>query len=75
MMRQVQLLRLTKDSGGVLWINPYQIAYAEVGEKKDNKGKLTILHMATKEKLFIKETPEELNKIIRSIKSEIKIEY
>lgn len=75
-MRPIQLIRLTKSTGaGVIWLNPQQIIFAEQTEKKEDKSKLTVIHVTGKEKLFVKESPEELNKIFRSIKADIKIEY
>lgn len=83
-MYPLQLIRITKDKGGNVWINPDQIIYAEQGKKdKDNDGDkkpgkqefLTIIHIAGPEpKLFVKETPEEINKILRSMKHMKKVE-
>ena len=78
-MERTQLIRLTKNKGNVnVWINPAQIIYAEQGEEKESKEAkdkatkfLTILHVAGREdKLFVKETPDEINKIIRNLKEE-----
>ena len=78
-MERTQLIRLTKNKGnGNVWINPSQIIFAEQGEEKDGQDEkekgpkyLTILHVAGREgKLFVKESPEEINKIIRSLKEE-----
>lgn len=85
----VQLLRLTKTNGQELWINPHQIIYAEVGKRdqskepaaKDSKTPkkeefITILHVTGKDgKVFVTQSPAEINKIIRSIKRNVKIEY
>lgn len=72
----IQLLRFKKHIGtGNVWVNPEQMVYAEEAEKKEDKTKFTVLHVTGKEgKVFIKEHPEEINKIIKSIKREIKIE-
>lgn len=78
-MERTQLIRLTKNKGnGNIWINPDQIIFAEQGEDKETKDAkdkspkfLTILHVAGREdKLFVKESPDEINKIIRSLKVE-----
>ena len=78
-MERTQLIRLTKNKGnGNVWINPAQIIYAEQGEDKESKEEkdktpkyITILHVAGHEdKLFVKETPDEINKIIRNLKEE-----
>jgi len=78
-MERMQLIRLTKNKGNSnVWINPDQIIFAEQGEdkeSKDDKAKtpkyLTILHIAGREdKLFVKESPDEINKIIRNLKVE-----
>jgi len=78
-MDRTQLIRLTKNKGNSnVWINPDQIIYAEQGEDKENKDEkiktpkfLTILHMTGREdKLFVKESPDEINKIIRNLKVE-----
>ena len=78
-MERTQLIRLTKNKGNAnVWINPAQIIYAEQGEDKETKDDkvkspkyLTILHVAGREdKLFVKESPDEINKIIRSLKEE-----
>jgi hypothetical protein len=78
-MERTQLIRLTKNKGNSnVWINPAQIIYAEQGEDKESKDEkvtspkyLTILHVAGREdKLFVKEAPDEINKIIRSLKEE-----
>lgn len=78
-MERTQLIRLTKNKGNAnVWINPAQIIYAEQGEDKESKDEkdkspkyLTILHVAGREdKLFVKEAPDEINKIIRSLKEE-----
>lgn len=73
----VQLLRFKKATGGgEVWVNPEQVIYAEAHEKKEDKSKLTILHVTGKEgKLFIKESPEEVNRIFRSIKEETVTTY
>ncbi|MEO6610701.1 MAG: hypothetical protein ABIT05_01160 [Chitinophagaceae bacterium] len=87
----VQMVRLTKTNGGELWINPAQIVFAEIGRKKDspedNTGKvkpapgkkeefMTILHMTGKEgKVFVTEAPAEINRIIKSVKRNLKIEF
>jgi|GEM_PF-7078242 len=75
-MPYVQLLRFTKSTGkGTIWINPEQVIYAEPVESKDNKGPMTVVHVTGKEgKVFIKESPEEMNKIFRSIRKQIKVE-
>lgn len=77
----MQLLRFTKVFGDKanIWINPDQIIFAEVGEKKEEGKKemvkYTVLHVTGKEgKVFVKEHPDEINKIVRSIKRDIKIE-
>jgi hypothetical protein len=78
-MERIQLIRLTKNKGtGNVWINPAQVIYAEQAEDKENKDAkdksprfLTILHMAGREdKLFVREAPDEINKIIRNLKVE-----
>jgi len=78
-MERIQLIRLTKNKGtGNVWINPAQIIYAEQAEDKESKEAkdksprfLTILHVAGREdKLFVKEAPDEINKIIRNLKVE-----
>lgn len=77
-MERTQLIRLTKNKGNSnVWINPAHIIYAEQGEEKekDEKSKspkfVTILHIAGHEdKLFVKEAPDEINKIIRNLKEE-----
>jgi hypothetical protein len=78
-MERIQLIRLTKNKGnGNVWINPAQIIFAEQGEEKEGKDEkdntpkyLTILHVAGREgKLFVKESPDEINKIIRNLKVE-----
>ncbi len=78
-MERTQLIRLTKNKGnGNVWINPDQIIFAEQGEDKESKDEkdkspryLTILHVAGREgKLFVKEAPDEINKIIRNLKVE-----
>lgn len=86
----VQLLRLTKNTGGEVWINPQQIIYAEIGKKKDapppdpkqkpaaKKGDefMTILHMTGKEgKIFVSESPAEINRIIKSVKRQVRVDY
>ena len=72
-MERTQLIRLTKNKGtGNVWINPAQIIYAEQGEEKESKEEkdkttkyITILHVAGREdKLFVKESPDEINKIL-----------
>ena len=78
-MERTQLIRLTKNKGtSNVWINPAQVIYAEQAEEKEGKDEkskspkfLTILHMAGREdKLFVKEAPDEINKIIRNLKEE-----
>ena len=78
-MERTQLIRLTKNKGtSNVWINPAQIIFAEQGEEKDSKDEkdgaakyITILHVAGREgKLFVKESPDEINKIIRNLKVE-----
>jgi hypothetical protein len=78
-MERIQLIRLTKNKGnGNVWINPAQIIYAEQAEDKESKEAkdkspkfLTILHVSGREdKLFVKEAPDEINKIIRNLKAE-----
>ena len=78
-MERTQLIRLTKNKGGSnVWINPDQIIFAEQGEDKESKDEksktpkfVTILHVAGREdKLFVKEAPDEINKIIRNLKVE-----
>lgn len=78
-MERIQLIRLTKNkSNSNVWINPAQIVFAEQGEDKEGKDEkdgatryLTILHVAGREgKLFVKESPDEINKIIRNLKVE-----
>ncbi len=78
-MERTQLIRLTKNKGNSnVWINPAQIIFAEQGEDKESKEEkegapryLTILHVAGREgKLFVKESPDEINKIIRNLKVE-----
>ena len=78
-MERIQLIRLTKNKGDAsVWINPAQIIYAEQGEEKESKDSkdkspkfITILHVAGREdKLFVKEAPDEINKIIRNLKVE-----
>jgi hypothetical protein len=78
-MERTQLIRLTKNKGNSnVWINPAQIIFAEQGEEKETKDEkdstpryITILHVAGREgKLFVKESPDEINKIIRSLKEE-----
>ena len=86
----VQLLRLTKTNGGEVWINPAQIVYAEVAKKKEpeeaapkqktagkkDDGFMTILHVTGKEgKVFVNESPAEINRIIKSVKRNLKMEY
>ena len=78
-MERTQLIRLTKSKGtSSVWINPTQIIYAEQAEDKESKDEksktpkfFTILHVTGQEnKLFVKEAPDEINKIIRSLKAE-----
>lgn len=73
-----QLLRLTKSGDkGNLWVNPEQIIYAEVAERKEDKSSMTILHITGKDgKIFVKEHPDELNKIFEkySPKQKFKLE-
>jgi len=78
-MERTQLIRLTKSKGtSNVWINPAQIIYAEQAEDKENKDEkskspkfFTILHVTGQEnKLFVKEAPDEINKIIRNLKVE-----
>jgi hypothetical protein len=78
-MERVQLIRLTKNKGTAsVWVNPAQIIFAEQAEDKENKDPkakspkfFSILHVAGVEnKLFVKEAPDEINKIIRSLKVE-----
>lgn len=76
-MERTQLIRLTKNKGNNnVWINPAQIIYAEQAEDKESKDEkakspkfLTILHIG-EDKLFVKESPDEINKIIRNLKAE-----
>lgn len=72
----IQLIRFKRNIGtGNVWVNPEQMVYAEEAEKKEDKTKFTVLHVTGKEgKVFIKESPEEVNNILRKIKREIKIE-
>lgn len=78
-MERIQLIRLTKNKGAAnVWVNPAQIIYAEQAEDKESKDEkdkspkfFTILHVTGHEgKLFVKEAPDEINKIIRSLKVE-----
>lgn len=78
-MERTQLIRLNKSKGnGNVWINPTQIIFAEQAEDKDSKDEkdkspkfFTILHVTGREgKLFVKEAPDEINKIIRNLKVE-----
>lgn len=78
-MERTQLIRLTKNKGNNnVWINPAHIIYAEQAEDKEGKDEkskspkfLTILHITGQEnKLFVKEAPDEINKIIRNLKME-----
>jgi hypothetical protein len=79
----VQVLKFTSafKEKEYIWINPEQVIYAETGEKKDSKDskvpvKYTVVHVTGKDgKVFIKESPEEMNRIFRSVKKEMKIEY
>jgi uncharacterized protein YlzI (FlbEa/FlbD family) len=83
-----QMIRFTKTNGDAIWINPEHVIYVEQADrksapatdpappKKEGTGKLTIVHVSGKEgKVFIKESPEEMNKIFRTVKKELKIEY
>lgn len=74
----MQLLRFTKHpSKTAIWINPEHMIFAETFEKLEGKETIkgTILHVSGKEgKVFIRESPEEINKIVRSIKKEITIQ-
>lgn len=79
-MYPLQLIRLTKNKGGNLWINPEQIIYVDQGEEKTEGEKkpgkpqmITIIHTSSKD-LFVKEPPDEINKILRSMKRETKIQ-
>lgn len=79
-MERVQLIRLNKNKGGNVWVNPAHIIYAEQAEEKESKGAkekakfFTILHVTGHEgKLFLQESPEEINKIIRNLKVEIEV--
>jgi hypothetical protein len=78
-MERIQLIRLTKNKGTAnVWINPAHIIYAEQAEDKEAKDEkdkspkfFTILHMTGNEgKLFVKEAPDEINKIVRNLKVE-----
>ena len=78
-MERTQLIRLTKNKGNAyVWINPEHLIYAEQGEEKDGKDEkdttpkyITILHVTGFDgKLFVKESPDEINKIIRNLKVE-----
>jgi hypothetical protein len=82
----VQFIKLTKNLGGEVWIDPTRIIYMDVGTSKDvtaskepsdkdtkkkqeppTPASMTILHVSgAKKELFVKETPEEINKAIRS---------
>jgi hypothetical protein len=79
----VQFIKLTKNLGGEVWVDPSRIIYMEVGTSKelatkeadkDPKKKtdppgptsMTIIHVnGAKKELFVKESPDEINKIIR----------
>lgn len=74
---RVQLLLLKNHYAGKsdYWINPAMIVYAETGSEKTDKPNVkinfTILHIAGgKEKIFVKESPEEINRIILSIRQD-----
>ena len=71
------LLEFQKLSGkGSHWINPDNISSVASGKDKDGKD-YTVLHMNSQSepKIFIKEKPEELNKIFKKYqKKQFKIE-
>jgi ribosomal protein L35AE/L33A len=70
----VQGTKFTKHKGdGSVWIVPEHIIYMEPFEKKegDKLVKGTIVHVSGKEgKVFVKEHPDEINKILRTLDRE-----
>jgi hypothetical protein len=61
-----------------IWIIPEQMIFAEVVEQKDTKtkhvlGQMTVMHLAGKDaKIFIKELPEEINRILSKLEDNAK---
>jgi hypothetical protein len=70
----VQQIKFTKAfQEGNIWIVPEHIIYSETGEKKEpgkkEPTKYTVVHVTGKDgKVFIKEHPDEINRILRGMK-------
>lgn len=74
----IQFVRFAKHKGeGYVYIIPEKMIYAETFEKTE-QGKVvkgTIIHVDGKEgKVFVKETPEEINAILRKLNIDAEVD-
>lgn len=65
-----QFVKFTKHKGdGFVWVITQEFAFAETFEKTEGgkavKG--TIIHLKNKEKVWVKEHPDEINSILRKL--------